>query len=170
MSTHEKVVPLQKKLNETRRFQVYVHSKMMIVDDDYIILGSANLNERSMAGDRDTEIAIGAYQPDYFRENPKGDIHKFRLSIWLSHMGRFDPLFLNPNTIECVSKVNEIASRNWQNFANFESLPLDSYLLKYPVIVNNVDGSLTPERSNFPDTFGPILGSSNTSIPRVVAY
>jgi phospholipase D1/2 len=52
-------------LNKTRRFQIYVHSKMMIVDDAYIIVGSANINERSMAGDRDTEIAMGAYQPNY---------------------------------------------------------------------------------------------------------
>ncbi len=37
---------------------VYVHSKLMIVDDDICILGSANINDRSMNGDRDSEIAI----------------------------------------------------------------------------------------------------------------
>lgn len=36
---------------------VYVHSKLMIVDDDYAILGSANINDRSMMGDRDSELA-----------------------------------------------------------------------------------------------------------------
>lgn len=41
---------------------VYVHAKGMIVDDEYVMLGSANINQRSMAGSRDTEIAIGAYQ------------------------------------------------------------------------------------------------------------
>ena len=45
------------------RHPVYVHSKMMIVDDEYIILGSANINQRSMAGARDTEIAFGGFQP-----------------------------------------------------------------------------------------------------------
>jgi phospholipase D1/2 len=30
---------------------VYVHSKLMIVDDDWAILGSANINDRSMVGD-----------------------------------------------------------------------------------------------------------------------
>ena len=34
------------------RHPVYVHSKMMIVDDEYIIIGSANINQRSMAGNR----------------------------------------------------------------------------------------------------------------------
>merc|ERR1719262_1162800 len=71
--------PNQVILNETRRFAIYVHSKMMIVDDDYIIIGSANINERSMSGDRDTEIAVGAYQPHFTSDNssgkPRGDIH-----------------------------------------------------------------------------------------------
>lgn len=42
---------------------IYVHAKGMIVDDEYVILGSANINQRSMAGSRDTEIAMGSYQP-----------------------------------------------------------------------------------------------------------
>ena len=44
---------------------INVHSKMMIVDDAYIIVGSANINERSMAGTRDTEIAVGCWQPQF---------------------------------------------------------------------------------------------------------
>ncbi|KAE8782432.1 hypothetical protein D1007_44095 [Hordeum vulgare] len=50
---------------EEPRFMVYVHSKGMIVDDEYVIIGSANINQRSMEGTRDTEIAMGAYQPHY---------------------------------------------------------------------------------------------------------
>lgn len=37
---------------------VYVHSKLMIVDDDWAILGSANINDRSMVGDWDSELAV----------------------------------------------------------------------------------------------------------------
>jgi phospholipase D1/2 len=37
---------------------IYVHSKLMIVDDKYVILGSANINDRSMLGTRDSELAI----------------------------------------------------------------------------------------------------------------
>lgn len=44
---------------------IYVHSKGMIIDDEFVILGSANINQRSMEGTRDTEIAMGAYQPNY---------------------------------------------------------------------------------------------------------
>ena len=37
---------------------VYVHSKMMIVDDRFVILGSANINDRSMCGNRDSELGV----------------------------------------------------------------------------------------------------------------
>ena len=30
----------------------------MIIDDKSVIIGSANLNDRSMMGDRDSEIAV----------------------------------------------------------------------------------------------------------------
>ena len=37
---------------------VYVHSKLMIVDDNKMIIGSANINDRSMNGNRDSELAV----------------------------------------------------------------------------------------------------------------
>ncbi|GMH55517.1 hypothetical protein TrRE_jg10713 [Triparma retinervis] len=37
---------------------VYIHSKLMIVDDRATIIGSANFNDRSMVGNKDSEICI----------------------------------------------------------------------------------------------------------------
>lgn len=37
--------------------QVYIHGKVCIVDDRLAIIGSANINERSQRGDRDSELA-----------------------------------------------------------------------------------------------------------------
>jgi len=37
--------------------QIYIHAKLLIVDDKTVIIGSANINDRSMMGDRDSEIA-----------------------------------------------------------------------------------------------------------------
>lgn len=37
--------------------QVYVHAKTIIVDDKYALIGSANLNDRSFLGNRDSELA-----------------------------------------------------------------------------------------------------------------
>ena len=36
---------------------VYIHSKLMIVDDRLVICGSANINDRSMLGNRDSEVS-----------------------------------------------------------------------------------------------------------------
>ena len=41
----------------TLSIQVYIHGKVCIVDDRLAIIGSANINERSQRGDRDSEIA-----------------------------------------------------------------------------------------------------------------
>lgn len=37
---------------------IYVHSKLIIIDDNTVICGSANINDRSMIASRDSEIAI----------------------------------------------------------------------------------------------------------------
>jgi len=37
---------------------VYIHSKLMIVDDRIIICGSANINDRSLNGSRDSEVCL----------------------------------------------------------------------------------------------------------------
>nr|XP_020733761.1 phospholipase D1 [Odocoileus virginianus texanus] len=37
---------------------IYVHSKLLIADDNTVIIGSANINDRSMLGKRDSEMAV----------------------------------------------------------------------------------------------------------------
>jgi phospholipase D1/2 len=60
------------------------------VDDEYVIVGSANLNERSLAGNRDSEIAQGSYQPAHLN-GPGGGraqsiVHAFRMLLWHEHL------------------------------------------------------------------------------------
>ncbi|KAM8973605.1 phospholipase D2 isoform 1-T1 [Pelodytes ibericus] len=37
---------------------IYIHSKLLIVDDRRVIIGSANINDRSLLGKRDSELAV----------------------------------------------------------------------------------------------------------------
>ncbi len=37
---------------------VYIHAKIMLVDDQAILIGSANINDRSHLGKRDSEVAV----------------------------------------------------------------------------------------------------------------
>ena len=55
--------------------QVYVHSKIMVIDDAFAIIGSANTNPRSF--DVDTEACIGYYDP--------AAVLSFRQDLW-NHM------------------------------------------------------------------------------------
>ncbi|KAL9395155.1 hypothetical protein Peur_014440 [Populus x canadensis] len=152
-----------------QRFMVYVHAKGMIVDDEYIILGSANINERSMAGSRDTEIAMGAYQPHHTWSNkkrhPLGQVYGYRMSLWAEHLGLVDNLFKEPGSLDCVKSVNKIAEDNWKKFTAEDFTLLQGHLLKYPV---EVDGSgkvsPLPGQETFPDVGGKVLGA-RTNLP-----
>lgn len=47
---------------------IYIHSKLMIVDDRFVIAGSANINDRSLNGDRDSEVCLVIevkYKPNF---------------------------------------------------------------------------------------------------------
>lgn len=158
-----------------RRFMIYVHSKLMIVDDDYIIVGSANINQRSMDGGRDTEIAVGAYQPLHtsMDQTPRGRIHCFRMSLWYEHTGVLLDEFWDPSTIECMRKVNEISEKIWEEFIREEDSDhirdLPAHLLPYPVQVRE-NGSVCERDGHkcFPNTKAKVLVSlsSLSALPK----
>ncbi|CAO2210391.1 unnamed protein product [Urochloa humidicola] len=174
--------PYYAKAQKARRFMIYVHSKMMIVDDEYIIVGSANINERSMDGSRDTEIAMGAYQPHQLNNASnnkvaRGQVHGFRMSLWYEHLhggaGAMDKDFLDPASPGCVRKVNKMADDNWREYAQ-EGAPsrdLPGHLLAYPIVVTDRGevNDLTPYFP-FPDTQAPVRGKPNYGIVGTVPY
>ncbi|CAI9755398.1 unnamed protein product [Fraxinus pennsylvanica] len=149
---------------KSRRFMIYVHSKGMIVDDEYVILGSANINQRSLEGTRDTEIAMGAYQPGYTwaskHTNPHGQIYGYRMSLWAEHTGTLEQCFEQPESLECVRRIRLMAEHNWKQFAADEVSEMKGHLLKYPVEVNRM-GKVhpLPGCETFPDMGGKIVGT-----------
>ncbi|XP_060195612.1 phospholipase D delta-like isoform X2 [Lycium barbarum] len=145
------------------RFMIYVHSKGMIVDDEYVLMGSANINQRSLSGSRDTEIAMGAYQPNYTwarkDSHPHGQVYGYRMSLWAEHLGLVENTFMEPQTVECVRRVNEMARYNWNAFAGDEYKKMKGHLMQYPIQVSkNGDVTNLPGFECFPDVGGKILG------------
>ena len=76
--------------------QVYIHSKLMIVDDRYAILGSANINDRSLLGTRDSELAVLVVDTDSKQRDLKSNgkqvpVRKFarelRKQVWRKIFG-----------------------------------------------------------------------------------
>ncbi|GMY34557.1 phospholipase D alpha 4 [Fagus crenata] len=154
-----------------RRFMVYVHSKLMIVDDLYMLIGSANVNQRSMDGQRDTEIAIGCYQSKSDKDKMSGgDIHAYRMSLWYEHAGVAEELFQEPQSLECVQKMLSIGDQMWQIYSGEDVVDMEGvHLLTYPVNVTQ-DGSvedLEDNGVNFPDTRTPVRGRRIILLPTV---
>ncbi|XP_038904877.1 phospholipase D beta 1-like [Benincasa hispida] len=155
----------QSLVRKSRRFMIYVHSKGMIVDDEYVLLGSANINQRSLEGTRDTEIAMGAYQPRHTwssrkRSSPHGQVYGYRMSLWAEHTGTMEECFERPESIECVRRIRSLGERNWRQYAAEEVTEMRSHLLKYPLQVDPT-GKVThlPGSETFPDLGGNILGT-----------
>ncbi|KAH9662526.1 phospholipase D delta [Citrus sinensis] len=140
------------------------------VDDEYVIMGSANINQRSMAGSKDTEIAMGSYQPHHTwarkLKHPHGQIYGYRKSLWSEHLGMLDNCFEEPESLDCIRKVNQIAGENWGRFTAMEFTPLQGHLLRYPLQVD-ADGTVSPlpGYEQFPDAGGKIIGVHSMSLP-----
>ncbi|KAE8657708.1 Phospholipase D gamma 2 [Hibiscus syriacus] len=134
------VLPFQGRSRKNRRFMISVLSKGMIVDDEYIIIGSANINQRLMEGIRDTEIAMGAYQPQQTwakkLSSPYGQIYGYRMSLWAEHLGVIEECFTQPESLECVRRVKHMPETNWKQFAADEVTEMRGHLLKYHVDVD----------------------------------
>ncbi|KAI3939506.1 hypothetical protein MKW92_032301, partial [Papaver armeniacum] len=74
--------------------QIYVHSKVMIVDDRVALIGSANINDRSLLGERDSEIDVLIEDKEFVDSSMNGMPWKagkfafsLRQSLWAEHLG-----------------------------------------------------------------------------------
>jgi len=148
----------------TLRHPVYVHSKMMVVDDEHVIVGTANINQRSMDGGRDSEIAVTGHQPGQAR----GQVHTFRMSLFAAHLGGHDEVYKEPASRECVERVREVVEEH-QAVYRREEPPEEhtsTHLLPYPVQVG-VEGQVEvlPGWETFPDTQAPVLGERSGMLP-----
>ncbi|KAI6710295.1 hypothetical protein JHW43_007196 [Diplocarpon mali] len=74
--------------------QLYIHAKVIIVDDRVALIGSANINERSMLGIRDSECAAVVRDTDMLWSTMDGEpylvgrfAHTLRMRLMREHLG-----------------------------------------------------------------------------------
>ncbi|KAF2683081.1 phospholipase D [Lentithecium fluviatile CBS 122367] len=74
--------------------QLYIHAKCMVVDDRVAIIGSANINERSMLGSRDSEVAAVVRDTEVLDSYMAGEPYKvgkfphtLRMRLMREHLG-----------------------------------------------------------------------------------
>ena len=85
------------------------------------------------------------------------------MSLWREHIGSIDDTFAEPESLECVRYVNNIARNNWTAYVSDDWREMKGHLLQYPVHVSR-DGKVSPmhDCESFPDVGGKILGSPNS--------
>lgn len=124
--------------------QVYVHSKLAIFDDKFAIIGSANINDRSLSGVRDSEIALVVEDSDKVpiklfdgTEIQVGrKIQELRIRLWQEHLGLLGDPFNSPSVQMLMDPLDpkvyfnllrQRASRNTQIYRElFHCVPDDS--------------------------------------------
>ncbi|RCK63977.1 Phospholipase D1 [Candida viswanathii] len=93
--------------------QLYIHAKAMVADDRVAIIGSANINERSMRGLRDSEVAAVVRDNDMVKTTMDGKpflagkfAHTLRVRLMREHLG--------------VSiDILDVVERRFKRFENF---------------------------------------------------
>ncbi|KAF2265982.1 phospholipase D/nuclease [Lojkania enalia] len=82
--------------------ELYVHAKVCIIDDKYVICGSSNINDRSQLGYHDSELAIVMYDKDKVDIEMDGKPFKagrhaytLRSILWREHLGLIPPQSLD---------------------------------------------------------------------------
>ncbi|THU96802.1 phospholipase D/nuclease [Dendrothele bispora CBS 962.96] len=88
----------EEELNSYVSELLYIHSKVMIVDDRRVIMGSANINDRSQKGDGDSEIALVVEDTDMIKSKMNGEDYMaarfaatLRRKLYKEHLGLIPP-------------------------------------------------------------------------------
>jgi len=139
LSAVQKTGDRQPRVKANKRYMVYVHSKLMICDDDYLILGSANLNERSLAGNRDTEICVYMFADDGKLGVARDKIQTLRKQAWSEHFGGLPPSWDAPEKAACSRAMWMRGLANWVQLASSHRSDA-SHLIAWPF---EVGGDLT---------------------------
>jgi phospholipase D1/2 len=88
--------------------ELYIHGKLMIVDDKTVICGSANLNDRSQLGTHDSELAIVMADTKILPSTMDGKTYEagyhaatLRRYLWREHLG-----LLRPQDMDASNDIN----------------------------------------------------------------
>jgi phosphatidylserine/phosphatidylglycerophosphate/cardiolipin synthase-like enzyme len=101
--------------------QIYVHLKLMIIDDSFLIVGSANINDRSMLPNGDTEICISLYSKS---------ILNFRKKLFKIHFGEELGDFDKINNDEFWKLFNERGIVNYDGYyTKKKEIPYGNFII-----------------------------------------
>ncbi|KAH8172713.1 phospholipase D active site motif domain-containing protein [Sarocladium implicatum] len=90
--------------------ELYIHSKLLIVDDRIVVCGSSNLNDRSQQGDHDSELSIVMEDTRMVESTMNGQPYQagyhattLRRMLWREHLG-----LLPPQPLDAADDINAL--------------------------------------------------------------
>lgn len=159
--------------------QIYIHSKLIIADDNVAVIGSCNVNDRSMTGDRDSELAaiikgkkqkiITINGQDKFAVSEV--VHNFRVDLWKKIFGLAMPkphphirpasslanVLLQPAAKSTWMAIQEIANRNTRTYnASFQFIPQNISHVQVGEKAQKVPEGCEPDYPNQDKKFYPL--------------
>ncbi len=137
--------------------QIYVHSKLLIADDRVAILGSANINDRSLLGERDSELAVIVRDSTPTTvpldcqklQAVSKAIHQLRVDLWRKHFGLSQS---RPHAVQPASVLESVldkpaAPSTWEAIQRVAQANSRAYERAFDFIPQNispVQTQLTP--------------------------
>ncbi len=125
---------------------IYIHSKLMIIDDKTVLIGSANINDRSMLGYKDSELAVIINEKQELKNKKTGkkfimngksnyNATKFavelRKALMAEHLGinQNDAILDDPVSNQLYSLFLKRARKNTEIYHDiFSCYPHDSFI------------------------------------------
>jgi phospholipase D1/2 len=127
--------------------QIYVHSKLLIADDRVAVLGSANINDRSQLGNRDSELAIVVRDDeqvnvrlDGIRPEPVSlNVHNLRVKLWKKLFGMTAGAQPAQSLSDIIDKP--AARETWEKIQGVAFSNAMTYKKSFPFLANVVGES-----------------------------
>jgi phospholipase D1/2 len=125
--------------------QIYVHSKLLIADDRVAILGSANINDRSQLGSRDSELAVVVRDDEQISVKLDGvhndlvsrNVHNLRLQLWRKLFGLMGSAVPAHSLSEVIGKP--AAQETWEAIQRVSHSNALAYKMAFPYLAS-MDG------------------------------
>jgi phosphatidylserine/phosphatidylglycerophosphate/cardiolipin synthase-like enzyme len=104
---------------------IYIHAKLLIVDDEVLRIGSANMNNRSMGLDTEADVFIDAARPANNRDEVRESIRRLRYRLLAEHCGLTDEAVAHGiETHGSMSDMITALSRSGKRLERFHLQPL----------------------------------------------
>ena len=146
---------------------IYINSQLMIVDDVTVILGSANINDRSMLGARDSEYDVIIKEEPELKTIMNGKVYAaanfaytLRVNLFAEHLG-VDPknkILEDPLSDEFLQLVQNTAHNNTLIFRKLWGCYPDDQYLTFKDLKNYKPPSKEELKENYMKEKNGIIG------------